>query len=273
MASYKAKSIILKSYKLGESDKIIKIYSIESGIINAVAKGAFNLKSKFLGRLELFNVVDCEISTGKNLDVITQVEIIEHFKNISTDFLKYSICQVISEIILKTQSEKSPSINVFKLLYVVFSKINKAVFEDIITLKKILVFFLAKYLKIMGYVPLFNFCSICGNKLIDNNVLFNENSKINEDNFSKDILFSIKYGGIICENCKSNIEIIDKLILIDKNCANAFNNLFLIKIEDFLNTKLSKEQIDFLLNIIESYFIYHLEVKIDSFDYLKKIKI
>jgi len=259
MATYKAKSIILKSYRLGESDKIIKLYSMESGVINAVAKGAFNLKSKFSGRLELYNIIDCEISSGKNLDIITQVEIIEAFKNISLDFFKFSICQIISETILKTQSEKSPSINIFKLLYVTFREINKANAEDNLTLKKILIFFLAKFLRIMGYIPLFDYCSICGNKLSDEDL----------ESERKSFIFSIKYGGAICNKCRKNI---DRVLFIDKDCTDILVSLFYIKIEKFLNINISEKNTNVLLNIIENYFIYHLDIKIESFDYLKKIE-
>jgi DNA repair protein RecO (recombination protein O) len=259
MATYKAKSIIIKSYRLGESDKIIKLYSMESGIISAVAKGAFNLKSKFSGRLELYNIIDCEISSGRNLDIITQVEIIEAFKNISCDFFKFSISQIISEIILKTQSEKSPSINIFKLLYVTFKEINKANAEDNLTLKKILIFFLAKFLKIMGYVPLFDYCSICGNKLSDEDLKYER----------KGFIFSIKYGGAICNKCRKNI---DRLLFIGKDCLDIFMNLFYIKIERLPDLNISEKNTDVLLNIIENYFIYHLDIKIESFDYLKKIE-
>jgi len=259
MATYKAKSIIIKSYRLGESDKIIKLYSMESGIISAVAKGAFNLKSKFSGRLELYNIIDCEISSGRNLDIITQVEIIEAFKNISCDFFKFSISQIISEIILKTQSEKSPSINIFKLLYVTFKEINKANAEDNLTLKKILIFFLAKFLKIMGYVPLFDYCSICGNKLSDEDLKYER----------KGFIFSIKYGGAICNKCRKNI---DRLLFIEKDCLDIFMNLFYIKIERLPDLNISEKNTDVLLNIIENYFIYHLDIKIESFDYLKKIE-
>jgi len=99
MPSYKAKAVILKSYKLGESDRIIKMYSQQDGIISAVAKGARKTRSKFGGRLELFNIVDLEISTGKSLDIITQAEILKSFKNISSDFYKFVFCEMISEIV------------------------------------------------------------------------------------------------------------------------------------------------------------------------------
>jgi DNA repair protein RecO (recombination protein O) len=123
MPSYKAKAIILKSYKLGETDKIIRMYSSDGDLISAVAKGARKVRSRFGGRLELFNLVDLELTTGRNLDVINQIEIIKSFKNIASDFYKYVFCEIISKIILKTQAsggDTSPLL--FKLIYISFNE-------------------------------------------------------------------------------------------------------------------------------------------------------
>lgn len=259
MATYKAKSIVLKSYRLGESDKIIRLFSMEHGIISAVAKGACNFKSRFSGRLELFNIIDCEISTGRNLDVISQAEIIEVFRGISSDFFKFNISQIISEITLKTQSEGAPSTNIFRLLYVALREINKCSPDDNITLKKILVFFIAKFLKIMGYVPLFDSCSICGRNIFAQETVPDQ----------KGFMFSIKYGGAICHECRKNVE---RLLFIDKTCAEILISLFSAKIENIISANVTEKNTDNLLNILENYFIHHMDIRIDSFDYLKKIE-
>ena len=92
-------------------------------------KGARKVRSKFGGRLELFNLVDLELTTGRNLDIINQVEIIKSFKNIASDFYKFVFCEIISKIILKTQvsgGDSSPLL--FKLIYICFNEINSTGF-------------------------------------------------------------------------------------------------------------------------------------------------
>ncbi|MHB1346749.1 MAG: DNA repair protein RecO [Candidatus Humimicrobiaceae bacterium] len=259
MAAYKAKSIVLKSYRLGETDKIIRLFSMEHGIVSAVAKGAYNFKSRFSGRLELFNILDCEISSGRNLDILNQVEIIEVFGNISSDFFKYNISQIICEIVIKSQSERSPSVPVFKLLYFTLREINKYRTDDDDGLKKILVFFISKFLKIMGYVPLLESCSICGVNL----------SSDGKSSHSGQIIFSIKYGGAICNTCKKDI---DRLFFIEKQSAKIMSLMFSEKIEDITNLAVPAKTINDLLNILENYLIFHMDIKIESFDYLKKIE-
>ncbi|MCE5329257.1 DNA repair protein RecO [bacterium] len=259
MATYKAKSIVLKSYRLGEVDKIVKLFSMEYGIISAVAKGAYNFKSRFSGRLELYNIIDCEMSEGKNLDIVSQAEIIEVFKNISSDFFKFGISQAVGEIILKTQSERSPSTSIFRLLYVTLKEINKCNPEDNATLKKILLFFIARILKIMGYVPLFDSCSICGRKLHDKEIR----------NDTGNLIFSIVYGGTICKKCRGNI---GGLLLIEKECAEMLVSLFSLKIEDVVDLDVSDKNMGKLISLLEKYFLYHIDINIESFNYLEKIE-
>ncbi len=259
MAAYKAKSIVLKSYRLGETDKIIRLFSIEHGVISAVAKGAYNFKSRFSGRLELFNILDCEISSGRNLDIINQAEIIEVFGNISSDFSKFNISLIASEIILKSQSEKSPSISIFKLLYFTLREINKCKDTEEGNLKKILVFFISKFLKIMGYVPLLESCSICGADLLSEGKTLN----------AREIMFSIKYGGAICTACRKDT---DRLFFIEKESVKIMDMMFSEKIENIVNLEVSVKIINNLLNILENYLVFHMDIKIESFDYLKKIE-
>jgi len=52
MANYTTQAINLKSYNLGEADKIMVMYSRDHGIIRCVAKGIKKPTSKLGGRME-----------------------------------------------------------------------------------------------------------------------------------------------------------------------------------------------------------------------------
>jgi len=261
MPSYRAKAIILKSYKLGESDKIIKMYSQKDGIISAVARGSRKIKSKFGGRLELFNFVDLELATGRNLDIITQAEILRSFKNIPLDFNKFILCELISEIILKTQSTGiEVSHLLFKLIYVCFNEIDGLAAGDAGAIKKAACFFGAKFLKIIGFCPIINNCGKCGSDI----GFFNST-------LQRNILFSIKNGGVICQQCiKSSGENLEVRILTVEN-HKFLNDLFHKKLRDFRNIEVSQESISKIYKLLGDYIEYHTECSVDSFDYLNKI--
>jgi DNA repair protein RecO (recombination protein O) len=260
MPSYKAKAIILKSYKLGETDKIIRMYSGDGDLISAVAKGARKVRSRFGGRLELFNLVEMEITKGRNLDIINQAEILKSFKNISSDFYKFVFCEIISKIILKTQApggDRSPLL--FKLIYVCFNEINDTGDEDIQSLKKVMCFFGIKFLKITGFTPLLENCSRCNRQLG------------NLYSLSRDkIYFSVRYGGIICEKCAGSLAGKETLNHTD---YRFLYDLFNLKIEDFRDMEVNPSSFKKVYKLVEDYIIYHTECDINSFNYLKKMGI
>ena len=57
MPLIETESLVLKSYNLAESDKIVVLLTREHGVVRGVAKGAKRLKSKFGSGLEPFSVV------------------------------------------------------------------------------------------------------------------------------------------------------------------------------------------------------------------------
>ncbi|MEE3195064.1 MAG: DNA repair protein RecO [Candidatus Poribacteria bacterium] len=55
MAVQKTEAIVIRSYPLSDSSKILTFYTKEFGKVRAVAKGAKHTKSKFRGNVELLN--------------------------------------------------------------------------------------------------------------------------------------------------------------------------------------------------------------------------
>ncbi len=255
MPNYKARAIVLKTYRLGEDDKIVKLYSFEKGIISAVAKGALKPKSRFGARLELYNILDLEISFGRSLDIISQTEIIGSFKKISSDFYKYSFSQIIADIILKTQSEDLDSNNLFKLLYIALKRIDNLAFEDTSSLEKITSFFIAKLLNLMGYSPILSNCGICSSDI-----------GINET----DLSFSITMGSVICKQCSLKNKTGN---ILNYQTYAYLKRLFEIQIKDLKNLEIEDRYLVSILNILGDYLIFHADTKIQCLDYLKKINI
>ena len=283
MPSFKAKAVVLKTHNLGEADKILRLYSQEKGLIDAVAKGARKFKSKFGGRLELFNFLDCELSKGKSLDILTQAELVRNFKNISSDFNKFLFCQLISEIILKTHplesesSQKTASL-LFKLIYVSFYEIDSAAPGELYLLEKTAAFFIAKYLKITGYSPLIDSCCRCGAKVGAENNHALSTSSGNSHAFSinpekNSLAFSIKLGGILCLSCSAGLENhpeIKKLISIEEFEFIAL--LFTLDLKNYRNLNIQAQDIDNVLKIIGNYARFHAECNIDITLYLDKVQ-
>ncbi|MBI5411609.1 DNA repair protein RecO [Candidatus Peregrinibacteria bacterium] len=70
----RTEGIILRKLSLNEGDIIVTLLTKEHGKIDCIAKSARRIKSRFLGRLELFNRIDATLFSGRNLDVINEIE-------------------------------------------------------------------------------------------------------------------------------------------------------------------------------------------------------
>ena len=77
MSLYRDKGIVLRSYKLGESDRIVVMMTEHHGKVRAVAKGIRKTKSKIGARLEPMSHVDVQLYKGRELDTVSQVELID----------------------------------------------------------------------------------------------------------------------------------------------------------------------------------------------------
>lgn len=183
MPTYKAKAIVLNSFKLGEADKIIVLFSGSKGKIRAVAKGIRKTKSKFGGSLEPFTVADLMFYEGKSLDIIQQADIIMSFKEIRSDLEKLKYGSVMLELLDKVAQEKEESYDAFSLLLAALQCLKDAP-DDYRTL---LTVFQLKMMIILGYRPHLARCPACGGPLPDTN---------------KQALFSLKYGGLLCGDCR-----------------------------------------------------------------------
>lgn len=85
MGLYRDEGIVLRTHKLGEADRIVSILTREHGKVRAVAKGVRKTKSRFGARLEPPTHLQLLLYEGRELDIVTQAETIDHFRAIRDD--------------------------------------------------------------------------------------------------------------------------------------------------------------------------------------------
>ncbi|MET0159651.1 MAG: DNA repair protein RecO, partial [Acidimicrobiales bacterium] len=85
MSLYREHGIVLRTYKLGEADRIVVFVTRGHGKVRAVAKGVRKTKSRFGSRLEPGSHVALQLYEGRELDIVTQAESVDHFRAIRDD--------------------------------------------------------------------------------------------------------------------------------------------------------------------------------------------
>jgi DNA repair protein RecO (recombination protein O) len=180
---YRDHAIVLRTHKLGEADRIITLFTKEHGRIRAVAKGVRRTKSKFGARLEPGSYVDCQIYTGKGMEIITQAEAIENYgDSLSQDYQRWTILHAIIEAVEKfTLNEYEKSSEQFALMHGAINALASESYDPSLILDA----YLLRALSLAGFAPSFSTCSVC--------------EKPGPHRY-----FSMMGGGSICDDCKTS---------------------------------------------------------------------
>lgn len=115
--TYRTEAVVLHTWKLGEADRIISLFTRDHGKIRAVAKGVRRTGSKFGARLEPFGHVDVQLLEGRgSLETVTQVESL-HPPMLGSDYDRFCAAEVLVEAADRIVAEdRSPSLTQYRLL-------------------------------------------------------------------------------------------------------------------------------------------------------------
>lgn len=247
MAMYKAEGIIIKSFNLGEADRILTIYTRQYGKISAVAKGVRKSRSKLRGSTQTLTHAELVLYRGRSLDTITQCEAKEMFVGIREDLYRWAYATFMLELLDAMVPEGQPQVVVFVRLLVSLHLVESLEEPELGAL-----FFAVHLLRLLGYQPQLNVCAACGTTSLKTNQM----------------AISGTYGGLLCSDCKSldpycfpvqggEIAVWRKLLAID---ARMLGRL-----------KLSSKMQHDLFQVLKYYIQYHLERQLKSVSFLRHL--
>ncbi len=124
--TYKTEGIILKRTNFGEADRILTVYTKHYGKIKALAKGVRKVASRKGGSVEAFNQVVLFLVKGKNLDLLSEVQVINSFKSWRKNLAKVGVAYYFCEIVDKLTPEGQDNKAVFALLEGFLSKLGRS---------------------------------------------------------------------------------------------------------------------------------------------------
>jgi DNA repair protein RecO (recombination protein O) len=180
--NYSLTAVNVGSFALGESDKVLTLFSLERGLTRAVAKGARKPGAKIAGRADVLNVNRLMLATGRSLDIITQAEGVETFSKLRHDLnrLAYGLYYAeLTSVFGQGLSEES-DIYFEKLCEALRLQAESQVDGALLCLE-----FELFLLELIGYRPELDCCVGCRQALTDYNVS----------------AFDHEAGGILCEPC------------------------------------------------------------------------
>lgn len=192
-ATYRARGIVLKRTKLGESDCICTLLDEQGAQIRAVAKGARKPTSPFTSRLELFSVCDLLLVEGKSLDIIKEVRLIEANVALRCDLDLMQAASPMVELLDRATLSSLENKNLYPLTVKALHLLSE------VESGQVLLFcaaHLIKTLSFLGFKPELSLCVGCGNDQVIARCL----------DEGRSCTFSYLEGGLICDTCRSHCE-------------------------------------------------------------------
>lgn len=183
--SFREQAIVLRSYNLGEADRIVVMLGKTEGQVRAVAKGIRRTSSRFGARLASFNLVDvqCHRSTS-GLHTVMQVETLRPYSALlARDYQGYAAVKAIGEVAVRlTDNQVETLLRQYSLLEGAIHAL--AYRRRPATL--VAASYMLRAIAIEGWAPHLGSCAVCSTGHVIQRGL---------------ALFDAELGGQVCENC------------------------------------------------------------------------
>jgi DNA repair protein RecO (recombination protein O) len=199
--SYKTEAVVLRSFRLGEADRVLHLYTLERGRVGAVAKGIRRTKSRFGARLEPLSHVAAILHQGSGeLHTVTGVDLVASHRAAREDPYRLGVGLVGLEAMLRLFTEEEGNRRAFDALTRFLEVLDewparpggpgrpgagRAAARP--ALDPLALAFQLKLLWLSGYLPHLSSCAECGSA-------------------GPFVGYSARAGGAVCDNCASESE-------------------------------------------------------------------
>ncbi|MEM9039351.1 MAG: DNA repair protein RecO [Actinomycetota bacterium] len=178
---YRDVGVVLRTYKLRESDRIVVFHTKENGKVRAVAKGVRKTRSKFGARLEPMSHVRLLLYRGRELDIVSQAEAVEPLSPMLSSLDRASQGLAALEAVDQLALEREPN----PVLYQSLVGVLRTIAERPSPLN--VPAFYWKLLAREGFSPQLDVCVRCGDGEPDVEL----------------VAFDLQEGGTLCRSCRS----------------------------------------------------------------------
>jgi len=158
MPLYDSEAIVLRTYPLGDADRLVSLLTRNHGRLRGVAQGARRPKSRFGAALEPLTHLRVWFYERETRDLvrIRQCEIIDSFLDIQQDYRCSLAMSLASEITEAVLPEREPQDSAFRLLLHVTRNMLESRRADLT-----LGYFLVWTIRLAGWLPDLDRCTDC----------------------------------------------------------------------------------------------------------------
>lgn len=153
-------AIVLRTYNLAESDRIVLCLTRSAGLVRAVAKGARRMKSCFGAALEPFTLIKLTFYEKENRELVTMsaAEIIASHFDLNSNLESAEVLAYMGELV----AEFAPPHEADELLFRMLSACVEALAQEKGREPALTRYFEVWLLRLAGLFPDLRVCAACG---------------------------------------------------------------------------------------------------------------
>ena len=179
---YRDTAVVLRTYRLGEADRIVVLLTEHHGKVRAVAKGVRKTRSRFGARLEPMSHVRLLLAKGRELDIVSQAEAVESLAPLVGDLDHMTNGMAVLEAIDQMTLDREPAPHLYRMLVGALRTIAERSGPLVVPA------FYWKLLAAEGVRPQLDACVRCGE-------------------LEPRVAFDLEEGGVLCRSCRSGTAI------------------------------------------------------------------
>lgn len=159
MPQLKGEGLVLRSYNLGEWDRLLLILVAGHGKVRAVAKGARKVQSRFASVTQPFSHLRFTLYQGKSLYTLSQVEMVEGFRPLRENLDKIVFGLYMMELVDLSLVDGQSHDDILSLLTACLHILCHSERHELL-----LAFFTLRLLSRLGFAVSVEHCMECGSK-------------------------------------------------------------------------------------------------------------
>lgn len=245
-SQFTAEGLIIKEIGVGESDRLVTLFTREYGILKAYAPGAKSIKSKKGTATSLLTYSNFTINRKKDILRIYEASPIAVFFTMGSDIEELSIAQYFCELCLCFAQAEVKNEEMFRLilnsLHFLTKEKRYPPLIKAITELRIAV--------LSGYAPNLVACENCG-KFEDDLMYFNTSD-----------------GSLCCKDCKAQAG----LVPVDISTLSAMRHIVYSQFPKLYSFEVSQKTADRLSDLTEKYITTQSDQRFSSLDFYRSIK-
>ncbi len=241
--TWRTEAIVLQRRDWRENDSLFTLLTRELGRVDVVSIGTKKIKSKNIGHLSCWGVVDTMIARSKFMDRLATARLVNNFE-LDLDE-NYPFMMAINDMLLKClmASEKDEQIWGWLIDIINWLKLAKNSYQK----KIVVLIFGIRLIKYLGYESRLDNCAICGQHL------------------EHQVYFGFKENGIVCQ--REDVE--KKTISCD--CLRLLRIAFADEWRAIDHLAVKKVVIDECLSFVMSWVKYNFGKELLAWDYLVRL--